>query len=305
MKTSFFNEFLALSEQLNFSRAAEKLGMNQSVLSRHIKQLEEELGVPLFTRTTQKMELTPYGAALIPHAREILAQSDQFALESENIRRDAGNRISLSVCGYPAFYGITALFADFKNAYPDAVIDVHTDNFDEAFRNLNAGHYDAVFVHKAGRLYEKYDVIPFCDDYFSVSFPAAHPMADLEYVHLSDLKDETFNIRHEKNSYMYNLELETLREAGFEPKLSLNQNSWEDSLINFTNGISLVTQGLADKLRHQVLVRVVDISPRIHTDISLIFLKDRPLSNIALTFLQFANEHRPSTEPSSYKGGSV
>ncbi len=299
MKTSFFNEFLALSEQLNFSRAAQKLGMNQSVLSRHIKQLEEELGVPLFTRTTQKMELTLYGAALIPHAREILAETEQYALEAENIRRDADNRISLGVCGFPAFYGITALFADFKNTYPDAVIDVHTDNFEEAFQYLDAGNYDAIFVHNAGELYEKYDVIPFCDDYFSASFPAAHPMADRESVHLSELKDETFYIRHKKNSYMYNLELQTLRNAGFEPKLSLNQNSREDSIINFTNGISLVTQGLADRLKHQVLVRVVDISPRIHTNISLIYLKDRALSNIAQTFLQFAVAHRPGTAPFS------
>ncbi len=291
MKTSFFNEFLILAEQLNFSRAAQKIGMNQSVLSRHIKQLEEEVGAPLFTRTTQKMELTPYGAALIPHARAILEQTNEFTRDVDAIRRDAANRISLSVCGYPSYYGITALFAAFKNRYPDAVIDVHMDSFDDAFHNLNTGSYDAIFVHWNEESATQYEAIPFHEDYFSVSLPAVHPMADRERVPLADLKDETFYIRHKKDSYMYNLELRALRSAGFEPKLSLNQSNWEDSIINHSNDISLVTQGTAQMLRSQLRVRVIDITPRIYANVSLVYLKDREQTGLVRSFLDFVKNH--------------
>ncbi len=292
MKTSFFNEFLVLAEQLNFSRAAEKLGMNQSVLSRHIKQLEEEVGAPLFTRTTQKMELTPYGAALIPHARAILEQTHQYTRDVDAIRRDEANRISLGVCGFPTYYGITALFAEYKNQFPDAMIDVHTDSFDDAFRHLNAGRFDAVFVHWSDESTEKYGVIPFHEDYFSVSLPALHPLAGRSSIALSELKDETFYIRHKKDSYMYNLELKALRSAGFEPKLSLNQSNWEDSIINHTNDISLVTQGTAQMLRSQLRVRVVDIMPRIYANVALVYLKDREQSRLVRSFLSFVEERK-------------
>ncbi len=292
MKTSFFNEFLVLAEQLNFSRASKKLGMNQSVLSRHIKQLEEEVGAPLFTRTTQKMELTPYGTALVPHARAILEQTHQYTREVDAIRRDAANRISLGVCGFPTYYGITALFADYKSQFPDAMIDVHTDSFDEAFRYLNAGRFDAIFVHWSDESSDRYGVIPFHEDYFSVSLPALHPLANRSSIALTDLKDETFYIRHKKDSYMYNLELKALRSAGFEPKLSLNQSNWEDSIINHTNDISLVTQGTAQMLQAQLRVRVVDIQPRIYANVSLVYLKDRRQSPLVTSFLEFVDEHR-------------
>ncbi len=291
LKTSFFNEFLVLAEQLNFSKAAQKIGMNQSVLSRHIKQLEEEVGAPLFIRTTQKMELTPYGAALIPHARAILEQTHEFARNVDAIRRDAANRISLGVCGYPTYYGITALFAAFRNQYPDAMIDVHTDSFDDAFHYLNTGRFDAIFVHWNGEPVPQYEVIPFHEDYFSVSLPAVHPMADRETVSLADLKNEIFYIRHKKDSYMYNLELKALRSAGFEPKLSLNQSNWEDSIINHSNDISLVTQGTAQMLRNQLRVRVIDITPRIFANVSLVYLKDREQTKLVRSFLNFVREY--------------
>ena len=69
--------FLAVAEELHFARAAERLHMEQSPLSRAIKELEEELGVPLFARTTRRTRLTRAGALFLDHVPRVFAALQQ------------------------------------------------------------------------------------------------------------------------------------------------------------------------------------------------------------------------------------
>src|SRR4051794_41466057 len=68
--------FVAVAEELHFGRAADRLHMSQSPLSRAIRELEREVGVVLFVRTTRRVELTPAGAALLERSRRGLAGVD-------------------------------------------------------------------------------------------------------------------------------------------------------------------------------------------------------------------------------------
>jgi len=74
METRLFHEFLVLTKLLNFSRAAEQLGMTQPVLTRHIKYLEEQFGAQLLDRNTHKVELTMAGRLLAEEAAKIISQ---------------------------------------------------------------------------------------------------------------------------------------------------------------------------------------------------------------------------------------
>lgn len=290
MKTSFFNEFLVLAEQLSFSKAAKKLGITQSALSRHIKQLEADVGYPLFVRTTQKIELTSYGIAFLPHATAILKHQQEFICASEAIRRSLANSISLGVCGFPHFYGITSLLADFANLYPQSVIDVHMDSADRFIKQVQTGILDAAFIHGAEVCGEEFCVIPFREDHLSVSLPHTHPLAARDSISLCELKEETFFIRHRKDSRLYKLETDALRSAGFDPKISLSKGTWEDSIISRSDNISLVMQGLADRLEGQIRISIVDICPRIPMNISLIYPKDRQISDTLMAFIELTKE---------------
>lgn len=68
--------FVAVAEELNFTRAAERLHLAQQAVSKSVRQLERELGVELLQRTTREVRLTPAGAALLQHGREALAAAD-------------------------------------------------------------------------------------------------------------------------------------------------------------------------------------------------------------------------------------
>lgn len=84
-----FREFVVLADSLNFSRAAEQLFTTQPTLSRHISKLEEELGAPLFHRTTTSVELTSFGREILPRVRDMLEIYDSI-LESSPTHTIAG-----------------------------------------------------------------------------------------------------------------------------------------------------------------------------------------------------------------------
>lgn len=92
MNTENLKEFIVLAETKNFWEASERLYMNQSTLSKHIKNLESELGISLFTRTTRRVELTNYGRIFLPYAKSVIRS------EFEGFLRFADFKILKMVC---------------------------------------------------------------------------------------------------------------------------------------------------------------------------------------------------------------
>src|SRR5690349_14466715 len=74
-----FRYFVAVADELNFSRAAERLGISQPVLSAQIRALETILGCRLFDRTTRRVELTSYGRILLEDARAVVDRAERAA----------------------------------------------------------------------------------------------------------------------------------------------------------------------------------------------------------------------------------
>ncbi len=89
MKIQSMREFITLSELKNFNYAAEKLFLSQPTLSRHIKELEEELGVTLFSRSTRRVELTEYGLYFLPFAKRIVSAEDEYTVGLARMRKAA------------------------------------------------------------------------------------------------------------------------------------------------------------------------------------------------------------------------
>jgi DNA-binding transcriptional LysR family regulator len=129
--------FLAVAETLNYTRAAERLVMAASPLSRSIQQLELEVGGPLFIRGTRKVELTPLGDALVPHARKTI--SDLDALQRDMHRRVQGHvEFHVGMRSVPAEL-IAAVVDDvIKIVEPAAIVRLEPmDSFVQLDRVLN------------------------------------------------------------------------------------------------------------------------------------------------------------------------
>ena len=97
MELRHFRYFVAVAEELHFGRAAQRLNMSQPPLSQQIKVLEEELGAALFKRTTQHVQLTNVGNAVLQEAYRLLEQVERVRLTASQARVDSS--VALNVGG--------------------------------------------------------------------------------------------------------------------------------------------------------------------------------------------------------------
>src|SRR3546814_838109 len=116
--------FVAVAEELHFGRAAQRLHMAQPPLSQQIRQLEAELGVALFTRTTRQVTLTPAGARYLERARAVLASVAQAGEEAARVATGEVGRVSIGFIGSATYSLLPALARDLRAGLPEIEIGV-------------------------------------------------------------------------------------------------------------------------------------------------------------------------------------
>lgn len=295
LETSILNEFLTLEEANSFSKAARQLQISQATLSRHIKQLEDSYGVPLFERTTQKMKLTPYGESLVAYARDILDDERSFKRDIERIHFKKANHLVIGTVDFPFYYGITTHLAEFKKSHPNATLEVHIASTDDLIRMLSTGKIDVAFMRNIMRSAEAFDSFFYENDYLRIVVPADHPLAAAKSAALQQFSDDTFYHRYHRDSLMYKLTLSLFEEAHITPKLSISEGSWEDSVINDLGTVTTCFGGLAHTFEGNVHVKVLHLEPEVHADIWLAASKEYSHTDITMEFMDFVRAAISST----------
>ena len=155
MNTEYLKEFVVLAETKNFWEASDRLYMNQSTLSKHIKSLENELGINLFLRTTRRVELTNYGQTFLPYAKSIT----HFEFEGISAIRRMQNIENglLTIGAFPSMpqYHITQLLSQFQTSYPDATIRITEDDPINLLHYLENESCEIVFQREDKATFEK------------------------------------------------------------------------------------------------------------------------------------------------------
>ncbi|MET9860430.1 LysR substrate-binding domain-containing protein [Streptomyces smyrnaeus] len=136
--------FVAVAEELHFGRAAARLHMSQPPLSRAIKQLETEVGAPLFTRSPAGVTLTPAGAVLLDEARALLDQAEHVRAR---VTAAAGAAtLDVGILGDSTDRGITRLAAAFRRNHPGVDIRVRNTDLADPTCGLRAGLVDVALT---------------------------------------------------------------------------------------------------------------------------------------------------------------
>lgn len=131
--------FLAVAEELNFTRAAERLHLAQQGLSASIRRLEDQLGVELFLRDTRRVELTAAGEVLVPGARAVIAAA---AAALEQVRLVAQGRTGRLRVGFSTAAGGVAVVRSILRAFAAAAPDVELETVEHDFSDPTAGLAD-------------------------------------------------------------------------------------------------------------------------------------------------------------------
>ena len=144
MNTKILEYIVAIAEERSVTRAAERFYLSHPALSRHLKNMEEELGTPLFRRTSGGMEPTPAGLYFISDARAILHLEQEMDLKLAAMRQERHHtiRIMLDAPFYNRF--IQHVVPDYAELHPEYTLDITKCNASEARDALRRG--DAVIA---------------------------------------------------------------------------------------------------------------------------------------------------------------
>lgn len=136
--------FLAVAETGHLTRASEQVYVSQPAVSAHIKTLEEELGAPLFKRSTRGMELTPIGKQHLKHAREILDAVNRMVSESRDAH-EIIDHLDIGTVGDPGLVKLGHLLLMATNQYPKIHLNVHHKVTGNALKEVARGNLDGSF----------------------------------------------------------------------------------------------------------------------------------------------------------------
>ncbi|MCU1073192.1 LysR family transcriptional regulator [Stenotrophomonas maltophilia] len=178
--------FLAVSEELHFARAAEKLHIEQSPLSRAIKELEEELGVILFARTTRSTRLTRAGKIFLEHVPRVLTALQQAR---DSVKAAANGfhgqlRVALSDGITPA--RLSALLVLCRQEEPEVEIRFFEIPLSQQIKGLHDDLYDVGFA-QSEEVGDGITALPAWSDPLMVAVPARHPLLVHKRIPLDEL----------------------------------------------------------------------------------------------------------------------
>ncbi|MGO4329072.1 LysR substrate-binding domain-containing protein [Cupriavidus sp. 2TAF22] len=238
--------FLALAEELHFGRAAERLRISQPPLTKHIQQLEAQLGVMLFDRNKRSVRLTPAGSALVQEARRILSQAE---IAMQVVRRAEHGETGTLRIGFVAaviYIGIEKLFARLERdlagvetvweemGSSEQVEALRHDRIDLGFAQVQAGAGEMA-THLVART-------PLV-----AALPATHRLAQRRRIDPAELEDETFIvIPRESAPGYFDLIVSTCLQSGFSPNIRhyVRHLLSVVSLVALGRGVSLVPRTL-------------------------------------------------------------
>jgi len=169
--------FVAVAEERHFTRAAERLGIKQPPLSLQIKQLEQELGTPLFRRLTRGVELTEPGTLLLDEARQILAQVERTKANVRNRARGETGHIRVGFAGATYFQPrVPGLVQAYRRRYPSVVLSPVQGNTPGLVDAVQNGSVDVAFVRAPPvEGYQEITVHLLVEETTRIVLPSNHP----------------------------------------------------------------------------------------------------------------------------------
>jgi DNA-binding transcriptional LysR family regulator len=210
--------FVAVAEQLSFTRAAALLRIDQPWLSRQIMQLEEQLGVALFDRNGSRIALTPEGAEFFKYAKEVAEAADRAREKADEMKRRTMSALRIGVCNAShSIEGRKRLFARYSVIRPKVTLEYSAYAFsDEVVAKILSGSLDFGVVF--GPLDEpniETNVIDVIEA--SVAIPGEDPLAAAPTVSLADLKNRRVAVGlQDKHCHRYARAYSWIDEVGAE-----------------------------------------------------------------------------------------
>jgi DNA-binding transcriptional LysR family regulator len=246
--------FVAVAEELNFSRAAERLHMAQPPLSAAIRQLEGELGVELFTRTSREVRLTDAGRAFLDGARRTLAEAERAGEDAKRAAAGELGRLRIGYSWSTRFETLPALGKAFRASHPGVELlaqEMWNAQMAPAFAN---GSIDLA-ISLCPEISSELELTTIRREGLVALLPRGHPLAGEQAIPLASLADEEFVLfPREIAPRLHDAFVAIYRRAGFEPRLRSESfhTGWDLGVLADVPAVALAPESVASGLPEDI-----------------------------------------------------
>jgi DNA-binding transcriptional LysR family regulator len=242
MEFRHFRAFVAVAEELHFGKAARKLNLSQPPISLAIKEMESELGVILFERSSRRIKLTSAGEDLLHCAKAVLTAADDVKRQAKLSASGAAGTLSLGFMSLAAYSYLPDTLNRFIKDHPDVRISLMESTTDQILLDLSTGALDVGCIFSSPLLDSNLRYQATNRDPLIIALPSTHPLAKLSRVPLAQLAKERFlTFERHYGPIMFDAVISTCMRHGFSPKIfSARQMHTIVSLVSGGVGVALV-----------------------------------------------------------------
>lgn len=310
MELRHLRYFLMVAEEQHFTRAAERLNMQQPPLSHQIRLLEEELGFELFRRHPKGAALTAGGAVFVQEAKAILRGVEQASARAARAAQGFEGTLAIgftsSAAAHPLIPGIIRAYRD---AYPDVHLDLREANAAELTEGIDRGKVDVAILRSPVSHPRGVRFFSLLEEEMLLILPVGHALVagaakdKMPVIDLRSLADEQFIlVRRHGAPGMYSDLIEACEQAGFTLKIAteVERMLTNISLVAAGAGVSVVPASMKNFHRESVVYcRIRNARPALVAPITLVSRddSDSPAEKNFLDLAKsFARQHKAAEQ---------
>lgn len=286
--------FLIAAEELNFSRAAEKLHLSQPSVTQHIRALEKHFNTALFTRAGKKISLTEAGYALIPLARQLLTINIKTDDLMKNINEDIHGTLTIGCSTTPGKYILPLLLAEFIKTHPRVQVTCNVTSRAAALKTLEDGKVDIALSSSSEVFSNDIEFKKIFEEPIILIAHPDHPWRLRETIPLSEMVKAKFILR-EKTSGTYQVLRARLAEKGFNMEdlrtvLTLGNTESIAIAVRENVGVGFISKIVYDNMPLGQVCKINIQDFDVHQNIYVARHKLNPNTRIQSAFWEFVND---------------
>jgi DNA-binding transcriptional LysR family regulator len=282
-----FVVFHEVAKFKSFSRAAEELFVSQPAVSKHIRQLEQQVGLGLIRRGRGDFNLTEAGEILFKHTHKFFSHLMEIenALSALKIEHHGvlkiGTTESYSKCLMPK------LLSGFQTSHPSVKITLEVGNSEEIEKSLLDYKNDIGLIGLV-KASSKFESVPFLKEELVLIVSPNHPLCKRKIVSLKEMKGYPFIIRA-KGSTTRRILFHAFEKFDIHPSLLIEAGSSEfiKQWVSEGKGVSIIVKRLGEDEEKRGMIKVIPLQERLYLEVAVLYLKEERANPAIKAFIQY------------------
>ena len=294
-----FRQFIAVAEELNFHRAAERLHMSQPPLTQALQRMEEELGVQLFERSSRNVRLTQAGTIFLDEARRTIAQAERAITTARQVAQGFIGFLRIVFVSSAMNVYLPPVLRAFHQQYPNVVLKLHERTSGQQIKEIQTEWADVGFLMPPVLDASDLQLKSVFRESLVVALPRHHRLAKNSRIRLQDLTGEPFVMLPPlQGPGLYAHIMVACARAGFTPRIVQEAHHMRSlvGLVAAEIGVTIMPASLQDHLQTEVVYREFsDPDPPPQYDLAVVWraANTSPVLQAFLTVVRAASGGKP------------